>query len=127
MIGQATRMTNFWHPDIIKNPSAAAWSDGRYPREAVALHIMQGFARTMREWARERPRVHNKSVHLTVDRIGNAEQHVPMNASAWHAGVVRKARWAPAAKGNPNRRLVGVELEGFSPRPRLRVRLHLRS
>ena len=64
-----------------------------------------------------------KSAHFTIGRDGYIEQHVSLKRSAWHAGKLRRPSWSLANDlrdswpPNPNRRTIGIELEGFSIPP----------
>ena len=82
---------------------------------AVINHIMQGYARTMIEWA-ETNSV-QKSAHFIVDREGNITQTVSIYSPAWHAGRTAKTTWKSFPGGNPNKYTVGIEHEGFSVDP----------
>ena len=82
---------------------------------AVINHIMQGYARTMIDWA-----THNsvqKSAHFIIDREGNITQTVSIYSPAWHAGRTAKESWKSFPGGNPNKYTVGIEHEGFSVDP----------
>ena len=79
---------------------------------AVINHIMQGYARTMIEWA-ETNSV-QKSAHFIVDREGNITQTVSIYSPAWHAGRTAKTTWKSFPGGNPNKYTVGIEHVGFS-------------
>ena len=82
---------------------------------AVINHIMQGYARTMIEWARTNST--QKSAHFIIDRDGNITQTVSIYSPAWHAGRTAKPTWDSFPGGNPNKYTVGIEHEGFSVDP----------
>lgn len=90
--------------------------DGMYP-QAVVNHVMQGYQRTMLDWARNGNA--GKSAHFTVGRDGHIVQHVSIWDCAYHAGDVAAPSAAiyPRYGGNPNRWTIGVEQEGFSVNP----------
>jgi N-acetyl-anhydromuramyl-L-alanine amidase AmpD len=83
---------------------------------AVINHIMQGYARTMIEWATNNSM--EKSAHFIIDRDGNITQTVSIYSPAWHAGRIAKVTWDSMPIGNnPNKYTVGIEHEGFSVEP----------
>jgi N-acetyl-anhydromuramyl-L-alanine amidase AmpD len=83
---------------------------------AVINHIMQGYARTMIEWATTNST--QKSAHFIIDRDGNITQTVSIYSPAWHAGRIAKVTWDSMPTGNnPNKYTVGIEHEGFSVDP----------
>ena len=82
---------------------------------AVINHIMQGYARTMIEWATNNSV--QKSAHFIIDREGNITQTVSIYSPAWHAGRTAKESWKSFPGGNPNKYTVGIEHEGFSVDP----------
>ena len=83
---------------------------------AVINHIMQGYARTMIEWATTNST--QKSAHFIIDRDGNITQTVSIYSPAWHAGRIAKVTWDSMPIGNnPNKYTVGIEHEGFSVDP----------
>ena len=79
---------------------------------AVINHIMQGYARTMIDWATNNSV--QKSAHFIIDREGNITQTVSIYSPAWHAGRTAKESWKSFPGGNPNKYTVGIEHEGFS-------------
>ena len=82
---------------------------------AVINHIMQGYARTMIDWATNNSV--QKSAHFIIDREGNITQTVSIYSPAWHAGRTAKESWKSFPGGNPNKYTVGIEHEGFSVDP----------
>ena len=82
---------------------------------AVINHIMQGYARTMIDWATNNSV--QKSAHFIIDREGNITQTVIIYSPAWHAGRTAKESWKSFPGGNPNKYTVGIEHEGFSVDP----------
>ena len=82
---------------------------------AVINHIMQGYARTMIDWATNNSV--QKSAHFIIDREGNITQTVSIYSPAWHAGRTAKESWKSFPGGNPNKYTVGIEDEGFSVDP----------
>ena len=82
---------------------------------AVINHIMQGYARTMIDWATNNNV--QKSAHFIIDREGNITQTVSIYSPAWHAGRTAKESWKSFPGGNPNKYTVGIEHEGFSVDP----------
>jgi len=92
--------------------------DGGMRPLAVMSHVMQGFQRTMVDWAQERPAQTKKSAHFTIGRDGRIVQHVPITTPAWHAGRLDPGvspTWRLLPPGqNPSAHTVGIEHEGFS-------------
>ena len=82
---------------------------------AVINHIMQGYARTMIDWATNNSV--QKSAHFIIDREGNITQTVSIYSPAWHAGRTAIESWKSFPGGNPNKYTVGIEHEGFSVDP----------
>ena len=82
---------------------------------AVVHHIMQGYASTMINWAKN-PGV-QKSAHFIIDREGNITQTVSIYTPAWHAGSTNSPSWSLYKGGNCNKYTVGIELTGFSIQP----------
>ena len=82
---------------------------------AVINHIMQGYARTMIDWATNNSV--QKSAHFIIDREGNITQTVSIYSPAWHAGRTAKESWKSFPGGNPNKYTVGIAREGFSVDP----------
>ncbi len=81
----------------------------------IINHIMQGYARTMIEWANTNSV--QKSAHFVIDRAGNITQTVSIYSPAWHAGRVVSHTWPAYPGGNPNKYSIGLEHEGFSVDP----------
>lgn len=108
-----------WMPDV-DHIATTMYGYGDVPPEtmepiAVINHIMQGYARTMIEWARTNST--QKSAHFIIDRDGNITQTVSIYSPAWHAGRTAKVTWDSFPSGNPNKYTVGIEHEGFSVDP----------
>lgn len=91
--------------------------------QAVVLHIMQGWARTARQWAMAGH--FGASWHYTVARDGSVMQHLEHTDGGYHAGITdAQARdfppiW-PLWKGlgkNVNHYTIGIEHEGFPDEP----------
>lgn len=117
---------NGWMPDVEHIPTAAygypSMPAGQMIPIAIVNHIMQGYQRTMIDWANERPYVAGKSAHFSIGRSGRIVQHVSILDPAWHAGAVREATWPllrfrAGLAINPNLYTVGIEHEGFSVDP----------
>jgi N-acetyl-anhydromuramyl-L-alanine amidase AmpD len=115
-------MADAWMPDVLHEPTAA-FGYSYLPRGstnpvAVMSHIMQGYQRTMRQWAAERPPVAAKSAHFTIGRDGLIVQHVGLFDASWTAGRVALPTWRLLPPGgNPNMLAVHIEHEGFSTDP----------
>ena len=98
-----------WMDGVERIPSAAAGGfvsvrDGEMWPKRVVSHVMQGYQRTMIDWANERPPLTWKAVHFTVGRDGRTVQHVPL--------------WTPGRHvGDANLSTIGIEHEGFSVDP----------
>ncbi len=108
-----------WMPDV-DHIATTMYGYSDVPPEtmepvAVINHIMQGYARTMIEWARTNST--QKSAHFIIDRDGNITQTVSIYSPAWHAGRTAKTPWDSFPGGNPNKYTVGIEHEGFSVDP----------
>ena len=108
-----------WMPDV-DHIATTMYGYSDVPPEtmepiAVINHIMQGYARTMIEWARTNST--QKSAHFIIDRDGNITQTVSISSPAWHAGRTAKTTWDSFPGGNPNKYTVGIEHEGFSVDP----------
>ena len=82
---------------------------------AVINHIMQGYARTMIDWATNNSV--QKSAHFIIDREGKITQTVSIYSPACDAGRTAKESWKSFPGGNPNKYTVGIEHEGFSVDP----------
>ena len=108
-----------WMPDVDHiGTTMYGYSDvppGTMEPVAVINHIMQGYARTMIEWATTNST--QKSAHFIIDRDGNITQTVSIYSPAWHAGRTAKPTWDSFPGGNPNKYSVGIEHEGFSVDP----------
>ena len=108
-----------WMPDVDHiGTTMYGYSDvppGTMEPMAVINHIMQGYARTMIEWATTNST--QKSAHFIIDRDGNITQTVSIYSPAWHAGRTAKTTWDSFPGGNPNKYSVGIEHEGFSVDP----------
>jgi len=108
-----------WMPDV-DHIATTMYGYSDVPPEtmepvAVINHIMQGYARTMIEWARTNST--QKSAHFIIDRDGNITQTVSIYSPAWHAGRTAQTTWDSFPGGNPNKYTVGIEHEGFSVDP----------
>jgi hypothetical protein len=105
-----------WMPDVDHIP-ASEWGyadiaeDGMYP-QVVINHVMQGFKRTMDDWARS-PQPEGKSATFGVDRAGNITQYAGGLNAPTAEGQVMVGRYGL----NPNKWSVGIEQEGFSQDP----------
>ena len=114
-----------WVPWKWNENDPAFYYDGNTP-EAVVLHVAEGWATTIRTWARDG--YSGASWHYTVCRDGQVLQHLDHNHGGYHAGIApfRRdgtpnpqptwKRW----KGwgvNVNRYTIGVEHEGFTGTP----------
>ena len=108
-----------WMPDVEHIPTqqfgySSIPADTMKPL-AIMSHIMQGYQRTMINWATNGSgRV---SAHFTIGRDGKIAQHVSIYDPAWHAGRVESPTWPLYTGGNPNHYTVGIEHEGFSQVP----------
>lgn len=110
-----------WVPWRYPQPGTnrATYYLGRNRPEAVVLHIMQGYARTARQWAIQG--MYPKSWHFTVGRDGSVMQHLEFDDGGYHAGITAyKAQHYPPTwplwKGpnvNVNNYTIGIEHEGF--------------
>lgn len=101
--------TEWGYPDIRE--------DDMWP-QAVINHVMQGYRRTMDDWARS-PQPEGKSVQFGINRAGEIAQYVSIWNPSYHAGDVnRPDGWGAVMLGrygpNPNKWSIGVEWEGFS-------------
>ena len=84
--------------------------------EAIVIHVTgPGSMAGMRSWFKNP--ASQVSAHFGIGKQGELDQYVPLEASAWHAGILNRpnlanpliARWV--AEGiNPNRCHVGIEL-----------------
>ena len=115
-------MTRGWMDGIEHIESlAVGYSDvpaGSMLPLAVMSHIMQGYQRTMIQWAQERPPATQKSAHFSIGRDGRIVQHASIFTPTWTAGRVNAPTWALLPAGaNPNKHIVGIEHEGFSEEP----------
>jgi hypothetical protein len=80
---------------------------------------MQGYKRTMDDWARNGTGP-QKSVHFAIGRDGSASQYVSIFDPSWHAGKLDSVppTWPLYPRGaNPNKITIGFEHEGFSVDP----------
>jgi len=84
---------------------------------AIIIHVMQGWANTAKEWAREGH--YGASWHFTVARDGKVCQHLGFADGGYHAGI-SATKPAPSWKlwrgyaVNVNNYTVGIEHEGFT-------------
>lgn len=90
---------------------------GTMQARGVMSHIMQGYQRTMVQWAQERPPQAMKSAHFSISRKGEVIQHVSIFDPCWAAGGARGATWIEYDGTNPNWYTVSIEHEGFAIRP----------
>ena len=108
-----------WMPDTLHLPTSA-WGypdiaeDGMFT-QAVVSHVAQGYwGGLLGIAASQAP---GKSWHFSISREGEIAQHVSIADPAWHAGDVNAPTWRLYQGGNPNKRTVGIEHEGFSIPP----------
>lgn len=114
-----------WMPGVEHIPArewgyAGIREDDMWPK-AVMHHVMQGFRRTMDDWARS-AQAEGVSVQFGINRAGEIAQYVSIWNPAYHAGDVnRPDDWGAVMLGryggNPNTWAVGIEWEGFSKDP----------
>ena len=92
-----------WMPDVDHiGTTMYGYSDvppGTMEPVAVINHIMQGYARTMIEWATTNST--QKSAHFIIDRDGNITQTVSIYSPAWHAGRTAKSYMGFVSKRQP--------------------------
>lgn len=125
-----------WMPGVARIPNAdhghpSISVDGMWP-QAVQFHVMQGWRRTMDDWARS-PQSESKSAHFGISRgcgscvngaacptpLAHVVQYVSIWNPAWAAGDVNDPDpWGRVMLDrygiNPNTWAVAVEGEGFS-------------
>ena len=108
-----------WMPGTTRVPSVG-WGypdipeDGMFT-QAVVSHVAQGYWQGLLGIAQQADP--GKSWHFSISRTGEIAQHVSIADPAWHAGDVNAPTWRLYQGGNPNKRTVGIEHEGFSIRP----------
>ncbi len=69
--------------------------------EAIVIHITQGNFSGANSWLRN-PKS-QVSCHFLTKRDGYIEQIVAVENTAWHAGIVKNAKWSLLKDGvNPN-------------------------
>ncbi len=112
-------MPDGWMSRTVVDVSPTEAHGGSIEPVGVMNHIMQGFARTMVGWTRERPAVTQKSAQFLIDREGHITQTASIFTKCWAGGrialptssIIRKRR------GNPNDYFVHIEHEGFAVDP----------
>jgi len=104
-------------PDASWNPAPeSCYTARRFPKLAVCLHRMEGYARYMREFQhlQEKP-PRRISAHLTIGMDGSLEQHVDSEHVAWTQGIRERhysdVTWPLFLDRNPNLDLLSIELE----------------
>ena len=114
-----------WVPWKWNENDPAFYYDGNKP-EAVVLHVAEGYASTIRTWARDG--YSGASWHYTVCRDGKVLQHLDHNHGGYHAGIAQLRRDGtrnpdPTWKRwrgwgvNVNKYTIGIEHEGFTGQP----------
>lgn len=114
-----------WVPWATSDFRPAYYNDINKP-EAAVLHVAEGWASTIRQWAKDG--YARASWHYTVCKDGKVMQHLDHNDGGYHAGIEEirydgtpnpKPTWK-LWKGwgvNVNTYTIGIEHEGFSGQP----------
>lgn len=109
-----------WVPWKYNSASGPTYFSGSNDPAAVVLHIMQGYARTARQWALEGH--YGASWHFTVGRDGHVMQHLEFADGGYQAGIPAGSstptwRYWRGPSVNVNNYTLGIEHEGFSGEP----------
>ena len=121
-----------WVPWLYQGASGKpSYYAGQNKPVAVALHVMQGWMLTVRDWAKSG--YPYASWHFSVGRDGMVYQHLALTDGGYHAGIAHERRDAggrifgynpepvwPLWRGwaeNVNHYTIGIEHEGMSGEP----------
>lgn len=108
-------------PWVYNSGNGPAYYKGTNKPVAVVIHVMQGWANTGVQWARQG--YNQASWTFTVRRDGKIWQHLSFADGGYHAGIQSPPKPRPSWKlwkgssVNVNNYTIGIEHEGFSGEP----------
>ncbi len=98
------------------NPSPHFSSRVGYRPEAIVIHIAEGPFTAIGNWFKNP--ASQVSAHYGVSKVGEIDQYVAEDNSAWHAGNIAHSTWSLLKAGvNPNWYTIGIEHAGFADDP----------